>query len=100
MKNTDLILSSIPFNELMTAISETVKIQFERQNNLSTPSRFQKEYLSRSEAAKTLNISLPTLSKHSKSGLIKSHRIGGRVVYKSAELNEALSMVQTSKTGS
>ncbi len=89
MTNTNLILSSIPLNELMTVISETVKIEFERQNNLSAPPP-DNEYITRKETSQILGISLPTLNEYTKRGLITSFRIGSRVRYKKDEVLKSL----------
>lgn len=46
--------------------------------------------LTRKETAKMLNITLPTLHKYDKDGLIKSSRIGRRVLYRESEILGAL----------
>ena len=84
-----------PFETIDARLSNIENLLLDIKHSEKAVMPTEKIYLTRKEAASKLNISLPTLSSHSKSGLIKSHRIGGRVVYKSAELNEALSMVQT-----
>jgi len=47
--------------------------------------------LTRSEVAKALAISLPTLRSYVKRGIIKEHRVGSRVLYKWNDVNDALS---------
>ena len=83
------IMSSIPLNELITVISETVKIEFERQNNLSTPPP-DNEYISRKETSQILGVSLPTLWDYTKRGLLPSYRIGSRIRYKKEEVFKSL----------
>ncbi|MES2138898.1 MAG: helix-turn-helix domain-containing protein [Bacteroidota bacterium] len=85
----NFIMSSIPINELITVISETVKIEFERQNNLSTPIP-DNEYISRKETARILGVSLPTLNDWSKRQLIPSYRIASRIRYKKDEVLNSL----------
>jgi excisionase family DNA binding protein len=51
------------------------------------------EIMTRSEAAAALKISLPTLSALSKEGVIPSHRLGGRVLYKASEVAMSLTKV-------
>ncbi len=46
--------------------------------------------LSRQEVAQLLKISLPTLFNYQKSGILKSHRIGSRVLFNKGEVMEAL----------
>ncbi|MES2138492.1 MAG: helix-turn-helix domain-containing protein [Bacteroidota bacterium] len=53
-----------------------------------------KSYLSRKEVAKTLQVSLPTLRQYVKSGFIQSHRIGRRILFKSNEVELALTQVK------
>jgi len=55
------------------------------------------EYFTRNEAAKLLRISLPTLSRYSKLGLVKEYRIGTRILFKKSEVDSCLEQVQTSK---
>jgi len=50
-------------------------------------------YLSRNEVAKIFKITLPTLKKHTESGLIKAHYIGRRILYDQNELNSAFENV-------
>ena len=51
--------------------------------------------LSRTEAARFLGITLPTLHKYTKSGIIKGYRLGSMVRYKRSELLAALESMQT-----
>jgi excisionase family DNA binding protein len=81
----NFLMSSIPLNELITVISETVKIEFERQNGLSTPQP-DNEYITRKETAQILGISLPTLNEYTKRGLVPSFRIGSQIRYKKDEV--------------
>jgi excisionase family DNA binding protein len=48
------------------------------------------KYLTRSEVAHFLKISLPTLHRYTKDGVLKSYRIVGKVRYKLQEVEEAL----------
>jgi excisionase family DNA binding protein len=50
----------------------------------------QSKYLTRVEAAKLLQISLPTLNDYTKRGIISSYRIGANVRYKPSDLENAL----------
>lgn len=81
----NFLMSSIPLNELITVISETVKIEFERQNGLST-TQPDNEYITRKETAQILGISLPTLNEYTKRGLVPSFRIGSQIRYKKDEV--------------
>jgi excisionase family DNA binding protein len=53
-------------------------------------SQDQSKYLTRTEAAKLLQISLPTLNDYTKRGIISSYKIGSNVRYKPSDLEQAL----------
>jgi hypothetical protein len=55
------------------------------------------KYLTRLEACKSLHISLPTLSRYSKLGLIHAKRIGNRILYSEEDLKEALKEIPSNK---
>lgn len=89
---TKLILFSIPIDEFKTVISETVKIEFEKQTHqIPVP---ETEFLSRKETIALLGISLPTLNDWSKRGIIPSYRIASRIRYKRAEVVASMSKRQ------
>jgi excisionase family DNA binding protein len=48
------------------------------------------EFIKREEACELLSINLSSLWKHTKSGKLKSYGIGNRVLYKRAEVLEAV----------
>lgn len=59
----------------------------------------EKIYLSRKDTAEQLCVSLPTLHDWTKSGIIKAYRIGGRVLYKFSEIEDACVEVRTLRNG-
>jgi excisionase family DNA binding protein len=54
-------------------------------------------YLTRSEVAALLKITLPTLHDWTKLGWLKAYKMGHRVLYKSEEVHEALNKVSINK---
>lgn len=94
---TELILTQIPKEELMTAISNAVKMEIEKLN-LHKPEPLT-EYITRKDAKEILGISLPTLNDWSKRGIIPSYRIASRVRYKRAEVMNSLTKVHSLKYG-
>lgn len=48
------------------------------------------DYLTRYDIAKLFSISLPTVHNWTNQGILKSYQIGGRVYYKSNEVESAL----------
>jgi len=51
---------------------------------------FNEKYLTRGEVANFLKISLPTLHRYTKDGVLKSYRIVGKIRYKLEEVENAL----------
>lgn len=54
-------------------------------------------YLTRQETANKLGVSLVTLHKWTKSGIVKGHHINSRVRYKSDEIDRALQEIESTK---
>lgn len=52
-------------------------------------------FYSRHETAKILGIALSTLSEKTKNGTIKASRLGGRVLYSDADIQNALTQIRT-----
>lgn len=52
-------------------------------------------FISRKEAAKYLNITLPTLHDLTRTGKVPAHRIGRRVLYKTSEIDSSLKMIKS-----
>jgi excisionase family DNA binding protein len=75
---------------LCECVSEVVKERLETLNQSSQETNL---ILCRTEAAKLLGISLPTLALYTRRGLIKAHRIGTKVRYKRAEVESALILI-------
>ncbi|MDV2492676.1 DNA-binding protein [Elizabethkingia anophelis] len=50
----------------------------------------EKEYYTREEAAKLLNVSYPTLFQWNRDGILKARKIGKRVYYSKEDVKEAL----------
>ncbi len=95
METQNLILTQIPLQNLITAISDAVKTEFEKLNH-KQPEPVT-EYITRKATAEILGISLPTLNDWSKRGVLPSYRIASRVRYKKGEVLNSLSLVQTIK---
>ncbi len=91
-----IMLEEISINEFESFISDIVRKEIEKlpkeANNID-----QGIYGTRKEVAKSLRISLPTLHELTKSGIILGYRLQGRVLYKWAEVDKALSRIETVK---
>ncbi|MEE1961996.1 helix-turn-helix domain-containing protein [Allomuricauda taeanensis] len=92
-----IYLQSLELSDIKRVIEEVVESNLSK---LSLPKhQNQNLLLTRKETAKLLCISLPTLNDWTKTGIVKAHRIGNRVLYKEQEVLEALNEVRTLRTG-
>jgi excisionase family DNA binding protein len=89
----NIIFTSVPLEQLQTAISEAVKNEFLKLGTNTPPEEI--EYITRKETAQILGVSLVTLNSWAKSGTLQGYRIGSRVRYKK---NEVLTSVQKMQT--
>ncbi|BDW92733.1 hypothetical protein MACH07_15650 [Flagellimonas marinaquae] len=92
-----IFLQSLELSDIKKVIEEVVE---NNMSKLSLPKHQNPNILlSRKETAKFLCISLPTLNDWTKTGIVKAHRIGNRVLYKEQEVIQALNEIKTSKSG-
>ena len=90
-----LIFNTLELSDIKRMIEETLDNKL--KNLLNLPQQNEVKLLSRKDTAKFLCISLPTLHDWTKTGIVKAHRIGNRVLYKLDEVNQALEQIKTSK---
>ncbi|MCX6303285.1 MAG: helix-turn-helix domain-containing protein [Bacteroidia bacterium] len=57
----------------------------------------QKDFLTKKEVSAMLRISLPTLQRMTQSGSITGYRMGRRILYRAAEVDNALKTIETIK---
>ena len=84
MNQKDFILSPISLAEIETAIKNAVAEILAQQGN--KPHNEHSELITREQTAELLRVSLPTLHKWTKSGLLQSYKIASRVRYKREEV--------------
>jgi hypothetical protein len=87
MKNSNttlgqIILQGITTQELAEALAPLLQIQ-----NTPTPPP---DLIGRKDASKLLGINLTSLWKFTKSGKLKSYKIGARTLYKRSEILESI----------
>ena len=80
---------SVTPEELQTAIIDGVKTQLETLK-LHFETKQPKPLLSRAEVSKMLNVSFVTLYKWNKNGKLKAVGIGGRVLYRQEDIDNAI----------
>ena len=90
----ELVLTSLPLEQLKTEISEAVLKEISTLlQSVQGPTK-NAEFLTRKEAAKLLGISLVTLNTWTKEGKVSGYRIASRVRYKREDLVNALSEIK------
>jgi len=92
-----LILQGTTVDEFLNRVKETVSETLRSERTENSPKQIKPNYLTRSEVAGRLNISLPTLNEYTKKGLIPAYRFGSRVLYKESEVDSALIQITTNK---
>jgi hypothetical protein len=90
-----LMLSTLELSDIKKVFEEVIENKL--KNLTPQPEKEGLKLLSRKDTAKLLCISLPTLHDWTKTGIVKAHRIGNRILYKLDEVNGSLNMIQTSK---
>jgi excisionase family DNA binding protein len=80
---------SVTPEQLQNAIIEGVKLQLDSLKLHFQPKQ-PSTYKSRLEVSKMLNVSLVTLNKWNKSGRLKAYGIGGRVLYRQEDIDNAI----------
>ena len=73
--------------ELREIVTEVIQGNQPRKQEIPAKA----SYLSRTEASKLLGVTLPTLWKWTMKGIIPAYRISGRVYYKPADIESAMS---------
>lgn len=89
---TKIVLHNFELSDIKKVVEEVLE---KKLKGFSTPKKKELKLLSRKDTAKLLCISLPTLHDWTKTGTIKAHRIGNRVLYKHDEITHALTQIQT-----
>ncbi len=82
-----LQIENISVDELKSMIADAVE---QSVHDLLPKPKPESTYLTRNETAKKLSVSLVTLHKWTKEGIVKGHHINTRVRYKSEEVDKAL----------
>jgi excisionase family DNA binding protein len=93
MENS-ILIRNLTVDELQDIIRVIVKEEIQLA---STTKKIETKYLTRQEAATLLKISLPTLNNYAKTGRIIGFRIGSRVLFKLADLEQSLNEIVTSR---
>lgn len=94
--DTSILIQNLTVDDLCNRIRSTIQEELQRSSTLKEENS---QYLTRSEVASLLKISIPTLHSYTKKGKLTAYRIGRRVLYRSDELETNLEMVSISRYG-
>lgn len=95
----NLILSQIPVNDLINAISNEVLEKLTPLLTAATPANTShkepEKLLTRKEVSKLLKFSLPTIDKYTAHGKLPAQRIERQIRYKESEVMAAMTKIKT-----
>lgn len=91
-----ILLHSTPISDFKLMIGEAIREQL-LNFNPEPPTDKPTGYLTRRDVAQKFKISLVTVDKYTKLGLLQSYRIGGKILYKAAEVEKAIEKVKNAK---
>jgi excisionase family DNA binding protein len=89
----NILISNLDEQQLFETFRGIVR---EELQNLQ-PAKPETKYYSRKETAQRFKISLPTLNEYTRKGVIKGYRVGSRVLYSEAEIEQALKEIPVLK---
>jgi excisionase family DNA binding protein len=92
----NIILHSTPLKDFQVIIGDIVEAKL-RQFKQEQPTQAPGEYITRREVCHRLKISLATLHSYTKDGTLNGYRIGGRVLYRLAEVEQSIQAIKTVK---
>lgn len=94
----ETILISIALDQLKELVNNAVSDALTKHSaKLQKAEETQPEFLTRKQVSTKLHISLATLDIYVKNGLLQSHKIGHRVLFKSDEINSLFQSIQEQK---
>lgn len=88
-----ILLNGINVDELLQKIEKLLDTKLKPQ----PPNETKQDFVSRSEVATLLKITLPTLNEWTKLGWLQSYKIGNRVLYKFNEVLESVKKTSFNK---
>jgi hypothetical protein len=92
-KMKSILINEISIEELLIKIGELIDVKLKQHQHPIAHVR--STYLTRQEVRTLLKISLPSLSKYTKEGLLQSYKIENRVLYKTDEVELAIQKLAT-----
>lgn len=92
-----VLINNVSLDEFKDLLSDLIEEKFKETFKNSDINDSEQKYLSRFEVAKLLKISLPTLHNLTINGVLSGYRVGRRVLYKKAEVDSSLAVIESMK---
>lgn len=93
----NIILHSTPLKDFQVIIGEIVEAKLKQFKQEQPTPRGSGEYITRREVCNRLKISLATLHSYTKDGTLNGYKIGGRVLYRVQEVEQAVQQIKAIK---
>lgn len=93
----NIILHSTPLKDFQAIIGDIVEAKLKQFKQEQPTPQGSGEYITRREVCNRLKISLATLHSYTKDGTLNGYRIGGRVLYRLAEVEQSIKAIQSFK---
>lgn len=87
MMQSAVLVQNVSMSDIEATLS---KLLDEKLSNLQPSNQEPAKYLTRKETAAKLRVSLPTLADWTRIGILKSKRIGSRILYLSTDVDAAI----------
>ena len=86
-------------NETIEELANRIANKIEERLLQRTQNSKTDQYLSRRQLSELLDVDLATLYRWSKSGVLPSHRLGGKIIYKIEDIEAQMKRVPNLKDG-
>jgi hypothetical protein len=93
----EIIIKGFSTDDFFYEIRKIIKEESKKEIQNESDGSKKEKYASRKETADALKISLPTLWDYTRRGLIKSVKIGNRVLYRWSDIDAALIGMENKK---
>ena len=90
-----LVIASIPADELKQLIADVIDEKFAAMILPTAALPQPMDFLTRNEVSQILRVSTNTVDKFTRLGILPGYKINSRIRYKRAEVEQALSQVET-----
>jgi len=76
--------------EFEQLLSHLIAMKVSESLGMPTKDKIEKKYLTKKQVCEQLHVSLPTVDRHTRDGLLKMRKVGNRCLYDADHLRESL----------